>query len=191
MKKAKWIFQIVLFISVILILNYYKGESSQIIAKIESEHAETEKNTTTNLRKPIEPFELIDQNGEKFTEKDLENKKAIINFFFTSCNGPCPALMAKVNAFFNKYPDLTFISISVDPTTDTPEKLKEYSKNFDVDGKRWKLLTGDIKVIEHLSEKELKLGIDENLTHSTKLIMINDKRVVGYTSSDEAEINFK
>ena len=36
---------------------------------------------------------------------------------------------------------------SVDPETDTPERLREYGKTFNADEKKWLFLTGDFEII--------------------------------------------
>jgi protein SCO1/2 len=106
----------------------------------------------------IPPFEFIDQDGRPFGDKDLENKIYVANFFFTSCPSICPAmqtLMKKVQDEddFKKLSDFKSVSFTVDPDTDSPEKLKEFSKLIRADSSRWYFLTGDREKIYDLAYK--------------------------------------
>ena len=92
--------------------------------------------------------ELIDQDGQKlrFYSDVLKNKVVIINTFFTTCTNICPPM----NRNFEKIQealgdrlgkDAFLISISVDPETDTPTRLKEYGRRFHA-RPGWIFLTG-------------------------------------------------
>lgn len=102
----------------------------------------------TAAEKYFSDVELINQDGQKlrFYSDVLKNKVVIINTFFTTCTSVCPPL----NRNFEKLQealgdrlgkDAFLVSISVDPETDTPLRLKEYGRRFHArDG--WIFLTG-------------------------------------------------
>ena len=80
---------------------------------------------------------LVNQDGEEMRLYSdlLHGKTVVINPFFTSCTGVCPVLTQKVAAIQRRLADrlgkdLQLISISVDPETDTPDKLKAYAERF-------------------------------------------------------------
>ena len=82
-----------------------------------------------SLRVPV--FELMNQNRKHITNQDLIGKNYIVNFFFTSCPTICPTttlnlieLQKKIKGYGIQ--DFRILSISVDPDTDTPEKLHEF-----------------------------------------------------------------
>lgn len=81
------------------------------------------------------PFELIDQSGKPFTDKDLLGKYSLIYFGFTYCPDICPtSLLIISNALRELGPDAAQIKpifISLDPERDTPETLKDYVSHFD------------------------------------------------------------
>src|ERR1700752_1313523 len=102
----------------------------------------------TNLS-PAERYfsdvELLDQDGKKlrFYSDILKNKVVVINTFFTTCTSICPPL----NRNFEKMQDALgdrlgkdafLVSISVDPETDTPTRLKDY-------GRAWKRTQGTLE----------------------------------------------
>ena len=80
---------------------------------------------------------LINQNGEKmrFYSDLLQGKVVIINSFFGTCQGSCLPMnrnLEKVQEALGDRvgKDVRIISISVDPTVDTPPVLKEYAKKL-------------------------------------------------------------
>ncbi len=94
--------------------------------------------------------EWLDQNGKKIKLSELKGNIRILAMGYTSCKFACPRILANIQrierALIEKNTDLshvTFSFISIDPETDTPERLKELEKNYQLDPKHWTLLTGD------------------------------------------------
>lgn len=81
------------------------------------------------------PFNLIDENGNKFTDANLKGQWSIIYFGFTHCPDICPDelddLGEIIDGLKSKY-NLGFqpIFITCDPPRDTPEVMKEYLTDF-------------------------------------------------------------
>jgi protein SCO1/2 len=91
---------------------------------------------------------LLDQEGRKvrFYTDVLRGKTVVINAFFTTCTSVCPPMnrnMEKIQTALGDRvgKDVFLVSISVDPETDTPERLKEYAAKFHA-GPGWLFLTG-------------------------------------------------
>jgi len=92
------------------------------------------------------PFSFINQNGMITTEKDVEGKIQVVEYFFTTCEGICPKMnenLAKVYKRFKGDKDVVFLSHTVDPKTDTAEQMKRYASKFDADPNQWFFLTGE------------------------------------------------
>ena len=101
----------------------------------------------------IPDVELLDQDGRKvhFYTDLVKGKTVAINFIFTTCTTICPpmgATFARVQKDLENR-DVQFISISVDPVTDTPERLKAWRAKFKA-GPSWTLVTGDKQKIDEL-----------------------------------------
>ena len=80
------------------------------------------------------------------TEKDVEGKIQVVEYFFTTCEGICPKMnenLAKVYKRFKGDKDVVFLSHTVDPKTDTAEQMKRYASKFDADPNQWFFLTGE------------------------------------------------
>lgn len=144
---------------------------------------------------------LTDQNGEKLRLYDdlLKGKVVVVNAFFSSCNGVCAVIMPKLAALqavagerLGK--DVSFLSISVDPLTDTPAKLKTYAEGLGAKP-GWHLLTGDKEAVEQaLSKFGQYVEVREN--HSNLLIIGNDrtglwKKVLGLSKAEDIAASFR
>lgn len=144
---------------------------------------------------------LTDQNGEKLRLYDdlLKGKVVVVNAFFSTCQGVCSVTMPKIAelqtvAGDRLGKDVSFLSISVDPLTDTPAKLKKYAQGLGAKP-GWHLLTGDREAVEQaLGKFGQYVEVKEN--HSNLLIMGNDrtglwKKVLGLSKSEDIAASFR
>lgn len=110
----------------------------------------------------IEGFSFTDQDQKAFGLKDLKGKVWVSDFMFTSCNDVClpmTANMAKLQKMAKEegIKNIEFVSFSVDPTVDTPEKLKKFAEGYDADFSNWHFLTGYSQAdIEQFAKKNYK-----------------------------------
>jgi protein SCO1/2 len=137
----------------------------------------------------VTPFEFTERNGGVFGQKEMLGKITIVNFFYTSCPGPCPRMNAQVAELYRLYAGsnkIQFVSISVDPDRDSLSVLQRYAKNLGVNDQRWAFLRSSPKEVQQLSEQVFLLAGDTPTLHSTKLILVDDRaQIRGYYSSEE------
>ncbi|MGY0194532.1 SCO family protein [Leptothrix sp. BB-4] len=100
------------------------------------------------LRVKVPDVEVLDQDGRKrrFGRDLIAGKRVAVNFIFTSCTTICSPLSATFKAMDEELrrragPDVQFISVSVDPLTDTPEELRKFGRKFEA-GANWTFVTG-------------------------------------------------
>ncbi|MFD2445744.1 SCO family protein [Bacillus sp. CGMCC 1.16607] len=111
---------------------------------------------------PVGEFEYTNQNGDSFGLKDLKGKVWVADFIFTNCADVCPPMTNNMKKLQDKtkkegIKNIQFVSFSVDPTVDTPEILKKYADNYDVNYKTWNFLTGYTqKEIENFAKDSFK-----------------------------------
>ena len=99
----------------------------------------------------IGDFSFINQDSLIITRDSLLGSIYVANFFFTSCPTICPTMTRNMSYLQDKlsvYPNIRFLSHTVDPVNDTPEKLSDYvnlmkNKNISIDLSNWDFLTGD------------------------------------------------
>lgn len=139
---------------------------------------ETAMTTPTTFELP--DVTLIDQAGESVRLHDLlDGKLAVIQTMFTTCGTICPPLganFARVQALLADNPDMAdvvLVSISIDPVTDTPARLRAWGEKFGA-GPRWTLLTGSSGDIGK-TLKALRVFSAEREQH-TSMVVIGDLR---------------
>ena len=135
--------------------------------------------SATPAQKYFTDVELLDQDGRKvrFYSDVLKGKTVIVNAFFTTCTSVCPPMnrnMEKIQAALGDRVgrDVLLVSISVDPETDTPARLKEYSQKFHA-GAGWLFLTGKK---ENVDWALYKVGqyVEDKQDHTTVFIIGNE-----------------
>ena len=138
---------------------------------------------------------LINQDGEKmrFYSDLLKGKTVIIDSFFATCQGSCLPMnrnLEKVQEALGDRlgKDAYILSISVDPTVDTPPALKAYSKKLNA-RPGWYFLTGDKANVDFVLKK-LGQFVDDKQDHLNIFIIGNErtglwKKAFGLAKSEE------
>ena len=109
----------------------------------------------------IPAFSFTDQDGKTVTEKTVEGKIYVADFFFTRCGSICPKLTADMGILqstFRDDDDVIFLSHSVTPLMDSVPILKKYAETKGVMTGKWHLLTGNRDEIYRLAKKEYFAG---------------------------------
>jgi len=129
-------------------------------------------------------FNLKDQHNISITEKAVEEKIHIANFFFTGCGSICPGMMnkiRKVNSVFADSSDVVFLSFSVTPWRDDVNRLNEYATLNQIIANNWHLLTGTRNEIYDLARRsyfaEEQMGFSKDSTDflHTEHVLLVDK----------------
>ncbi len=93
----------------------------------------------------VQPFAFVNQDGKIVTDKDVEGKVYVAEYFFTTCRGICPRLntnMKKVYDRFKDEKDFLILSHTSDPERDSAQQLKKYADSLGVNTSKWIFLTG-------------------------------------------------
>ena len=99
---------------------------------------------------------LLDQFGKSVDlQQDVIGERiVVIDFVYTNCSTVCPVVSSIFSLLQKRLgermdEEVTLVTITVDPTRDTPHRMLEYSKNFN-HGTSWSWLTGDKKHVDKL-----------------------------------------
>ena len=93
----------------------------------------------------VTAFDFITQDGEHFTQDDVEGKVFVSEYFFTTCKGICPVMNGNMKTVYEELkdePDFLILSHTSDPEVDSAARLKWYADSMKVDTKKWVFLTG-------------------------------------------------
>lgn len=113
-----------------------------------------------NIGSEVPDFTLTNQDGKRISTKDFRGKALAITFIYARC--PLPDYCIKMSTNFSDLANqlqnsdlkdnIKLLSVSFDPKTDTPAKLKEYGigylgKDAKADFSNWQLATGSDKEV--------------------------------------------
>ena len=122
---------------------------------------------------------VVDSDGRplRFYRDLVAGRVVAMNFVFTTCTTVCPPMganFAKLQALLGERAgrDVQLISVSVDPLTDTPARMKEWGAKF---GRRegWTLVTGERAEITKLL-KTLGVFSADKSDHSPLVLLGDD-----------------
>ncbi len=154
---------------------------------------------TREITPGIQPFNMYNQNGKIFSDKNVRDKIYVADFFFTSCTSICPKMtnnLKLVQDAFKGDTTVAIVSFTVDPGTDSAQRLKQYAARFKIDNASWDLLTGSKLEIYRLARKSFNVsaadgdGGPNDFIHSDKLVLVDKhKQVRGYyTGTDKTSV---
>ena len=144
----------------------------------------------------VPDFSFAERSGREVRRADLLGKVWVLDFIYTNCPDTCPLQTAEMKSLQDEFAaesDLRFVSITVDPTRDTPAALSEYAARFKADSERWLFLTGDKDAIYKLAQEGFHLAVAElpqqsnrepsaaTHAHSPRFVLIDRKAEIrGY-----------
>jgi cytochrome oxidase Cu insertion factor (SCO1/SenC/PrrC family) len=138
------------------------------------------KDRSSALNVKIPDVLVYDQDGKRlnFYSDLIKGKTVAINFIFTTCTTICPPLTATMRQIQREMGarvgrDVLLVSVSVDPVTDIPERLKSFAAKFDA-GPGWTFVTGRKTEIDKLL-RALGAYVNDKSSHSPFILVGNER----------------
>lgn len=168
------------------------------------------RSVTRELPKPnpvygtVPDFNLVDENGNKFSKSELKGKTYLASFVFTSCASTCPATLKKLQVIKKRTRQLGHhfmqLTFTVDPEVDTPEVLFKQARDVDANPFKWKFLTGTHSELEKLLIDGFKVPMGDktpieggnlyDVAHSNRVILVDKRhKIRGYYKLDDKSID--
>ncbi len=151
---------------------------------------------------PVQPFSFINQDGIRITDKDVEGKIYVAEYFFTSCPGICPTMNTNMKRVYEKFrneKDFLILSHTSDPERDSVPTLKKYADSLGVNTTKWIFLTGRKDSLYNMARVSYTIddpannlkNIDDDFLHTQFWALVNRKGEVKkvYDGLKEREIN--
>jgi protein SCO1/2 len=145
----------------------------------------------------VPAFALRDQNNRPLTRDSLRGKVWVADFMFTSCPDVCPLLTEQLAGIRKGLPDdpsLAYVSFSVDPEHDTPEKLAEFASQHGASAPNWFFVTGPLDDVKRVVTAGFKQAMDAqpaeqgkplNILHGTHYVLVDRHGAIrGFHRSD-------
>ena len=142
---------------------------------------------------------FLDQDGKATTFAAFKGAPVAMTFIYTRCPLPtfCPLMdrhfvaLQKTLKADPALKNVRLVTVSFDPTTDTPAVLKKHAKSLDADLARWTFLTGDRDDVDQFAARfgvsvSRALNDARDITHNlrTAVIGADGKLVKVYTGND-------
>lgn len=114
---------------------------------VKQEQATLEKQDLPEMSIYNLPSTWTTQDGKDIELKELRGEVLVMVMIYTSCKASCPRLVADMREIQKKVPaekneDVKYVFVSIDPEVDTPERLKAFAKENQMDSKQWLFLRG-------------------------------------------------
>lgn len=138
----------------------------------------------------VQDFSFVDQDGKIVTNKNVEGKVYVTEYFFTTCKGICPKMNANMKGVYDKFKndkDFAIISHTSMPETDSVPLLKAYEEKMIGENphfaSQWYFVTGDKDSLYKMArqsylldnEKNNSINIEESFIH-TQFFALVDKQ---------------
>ena len=148
----------------------------------------------------VPEFSLRDHRDRAVTQDIFTGKVSVVDFIFTRCPDICPMLtqqLADLRAGLPNDPALAFVSISVDPEHDTPERLTAFAKLHKALQPNWLFLTGNSDEMKRVVMSGFKQAMEAqpasaerpaNVLHGTHFVLVDQRgELRGFYRSDAAD----
>ncbi len=155
-------------------------------------------NGKDTIHHSVQPFKLVNENGDTITNKNYDGKIYVVHYFYTSCNTiPSKKVIAEMlrvqEKFMYTFENVKLLSVSMKPSEDSVGALMAFSKMVHADGKMWNFATGDKKQIYDLARTGYLLNANEteDFVQSERLVLVDkEKHIRGYYDANNIkEIN--
>jgi cytochrome oxidase Cu insertion factor (SCO1/SenC/PrrC family) len=146
----------------------------------------------TDKLPPLTNFQLTDQDGNTFDSAAMKGKVWVASFFFSTCPSSCARLNANIKYLttLDELKDVTWISTTVDPVTDTEGVLKAYAENLHADTQRWHFCRkDDFDYVKRLANDMFHVGGVQYKGHNDYVIVVDKHGKIagmfnGYSQDD-------
>mgnify|MGYP001793301696 CR=1 FL=1 len=122
------------------------------------------------------------------SNKNLNGKILVVDFFFARCPTLCPAMARSMKRLQDSYTNsndsiVQFISVSIDPEHDSVPQLRKFADRYTNTHDSWWFVTGNKKDIYDFALNELKasvadVNVDTAFIHTQNFFLLDKDRVV-------------
>lgn len=120
----------------------------------------------------VKDFSFTNQNGKPVSDRSVEGKVYVAEYFFTTCKGICPKMNMNMKKIYDKYKDengFAILSHTCMPETDSVPVLKAYEKkilgttvNSQQSMVNWFFLTGSKDSLYKIARESYLLDNEKN-----------------------------
>lgn len=107
---------------------------------------------------PLAGLQLKDHRDRPLRAQELSGRPVLLHFVFAGCSRVCPLQLQELRALHEALPApvrdrVVFLSVTVDPLSDTPAALAAFARGQGVDRAGWRFVSGDPSQVHRLHER--------------------------------------
>lgn len=117
----------------------------------------------------VKKFSFINQDGQVVTEKDIQGKVVVVEYFFTTCKGICPRMNKNMKLIYDEFkdePDFLILAHTCQPEVDSVARLKFYADSMNINTKKWVLLTGRKDSLYNMARTSYLIDDAQNIVNN-------------------------
>jgi protein SCO1/2 len=139
-------------------------------------------------------FSFKNQDNKTITQREIEGKVFVAEYFFTTCQSICPIMndqMQRVQREFKGNSKVKILSFTVDPEVDSVEQMRRYAQKQKAILGQWHFLTGKKEELYRLARKSFFVlkpaeaanqgDVGSDFIHTNNFVLVDQqKRIRGY-----------
>lgn len=163
MRKARPFITLFILLVLPLLIYVFLRSATHVVSplKITSEKIANPGGSPDSVYKTVGEFAFLSHLGDTVTLDSFRNNIWVANVFSTACEGSCPEVsqgVRDIQHYYRNFPDVRFLSISIDPEADSLPALKQFAREYNVTENKWWLITGDRSKIQRFAREEFGFG---------------------------------
>ncbi|PBQ34986.1 electron transport protein SCO1/SenC [Sphingobacteriaceae bacterium] len=168
----------------IIYVNYSKRDKKDKVRLLPTLGNKIVNDFDTTFHK-VADFAFVNQSGDTITQKNVEGKNYVTEYFFTTCQSICPVMnknMMTVAKVFEDDTTFKILSHTVKPEEDSIPVLKQYADMHEANAKNWWFLTGKKKELYDLARRSYLMnneegnGDSDDFIHSQLFALVDKER---------------
>jgi cytochrome oxidase Cu insertion factor (SCO1/SenC/PrrC family) len=135
-------------------------------------------------------LEAVEKSGKTVKLSELQGKVYLMSYVYGSCSQGCAGVveaLRDLNTEFGSDPNFHIVSVSVHPTAETPEVLRNFAQAHQVDLPNWWFLTGELEPLRTFMTKQVRmepvkdipeakrLGPGDLFEHDLRIVIVDQK----------------
>ena len=128
---------------------------------------------------------LIDQDGTRARLQDLAGQAMVVSMMYASCTSVCPRVTENMKSIERQLgaraKSTKFVLFSLDPGRDTPQALRRFAADHQLDLARWRLFAASEDGVRDLAavlDVRYAPGPSGDISHSALIVVVDQHGVV-------------
>jgi protein SCO1/2 len=163
MRKAGPFIVLFIILGLPLVIYFFLRTGTHVVQplRIFSEKIANPGGGPDSVYKTINDFAFVGQSGDTVTLDSFKGSIWVANVFTTACPDHCPVMtqgIRDIQDYYRNFPDVRFLSISVDSANDSLPALREFANDFEAMENKWFFISGPDEKIHRFAYEEFGFG---------------------------------